>query len=200
MEILNGKLEFISLWHPIKLTDNKDDIDLREYCWKVFNTLNGCPAILNIGMNEIEICEDLKSSRHLEFKMNDDGILILLTEKIGFTNIVAYLSDILQRLNGMHIIVTINEKGIKFEHDIEENVFKLNYTHSNSCKLTDNDINQICKIGETDCCIFLSITTDGFMCEKFGSLSSVLLNKYATGNMRANRIGNCQIIGRIEQD
>jgi hypothetical protein len=202
MEILKGKLEFISLWHPIKLIEvDGKELDLRNTCWRVFIALNGCPASMTGGMNEIDIHEDLESKRVLEFKMEDDGILIALIEgKIGFTNLGAYLPDMLQRLNGMEVIVTVKEKSIRFEHDTTEQVFELNYTHNNSCKLTEENIHKICRIGQgKDCCIFLSASAQGFMCEKFNYMAVQFLDRYSRNDMNAGRIGNCKIVGRIDE-
>lgn len=201
MKTLKGELQFISLWHPIKLTSDTGVLDLRETCWKVFTALNGCPATMENTMNSIEIHEDLESKRKMEFEMKGDGILIALTEgHIGFTNVSAYLTDMLERLNSMEVIITVGEKSIKFEHDTDQSVHELNYTDGNSCKLTDDEIHNICKIGQgKDCCIFMSAGSKGFMCEKFGFFGRTLLDRYSKGDMNAGRVGNCKIVGRKEE-
>jgi len=78
--------------------------------------------------------------------------------------------------------------------------FELKYTgDGNSCKIPDDKVREICKIGEVDCCIFCTVGGNGFNCEKFNSyLSRVLLDRHSKGDMRASRIGNCKITGRIE--
>jgi len=202
MKIFKGELQFLSLWHPVKLieVDGKEN-DLRETIWTVFRALNGCPASMTGGMNEIEILEDLESKRIMEFKLESDGILIALTEgRIGFTNLNAYLSDMLERLNSMQIIVSVGEKSIKFEHDTTETVFELNYTDGNSCKIPEGKEREICKIGQgKDCCIFITAGSKGFSCEKFGFYGRQLLDRYSRGDMNAGRVGNCKIVGRIEE-
>ena len=202
MKTFKGELQFISLCHPIKLIEiDGNELDIRDTIWKVFTALNGCQASMKNAMNEIEISEDLESKRIMEFEMKDGGILIALTEHIGFSNVNAYLSDMLQRLNSMEIIVTVGEKSIKFEHDTTQKVFEINYTDGNSCKIPEDKLHEVCKIGEgKDCCIFLSAGSKGFMCEKFGFFGQTLLDRYSKGNMSAGRIGNCKIIGRIEND
>jgi hypothetical protein len=202
METLKGELQFISLWHPIKLIEvDGKETDLRNTCWKVFTALNGCPASMKNAMNEIEVSEDLESKRIMEFEMKDGGILIALTEgSIGFSNVSAYLSDMLERLNSMQIIVTVGEKSIKFEHDTTQSVHEVNYSDGNSCKLTDKEIHDVCKIGQgKDCCIFLSAGAKGFMCEKFNYMAVQFLDRYSKNDMNAGRIGNCKIVGRKEE-
>lgn len=202
MKKLEGELQFLSLWHPIKLLDiDCKEFDLREIMWQVFRTLNGCPASMTGGMNEIDIHEDLESKRIMEFKMEGDGILIALTEgNRGFTNLSAYLTDMLERLNSMEVIVTVGEKSIRFEHDTTQSVHELNYTDGNSCKLTDKEIHEVCKIGQgEDCCIFMSAGSKGFMCEKFGFFGRTLLDRYSKGDMNAGRVGNCKIVGRTDE-
>jgi hypothetical protein len=108
----------------------------------------------------------------------------------------------LQRLNGMQIIVTVgdDDKSIKFEHDTTQTVFELKYTDGNSCKLSDEDVKNVCKIGTEYCCIFLAVGSKGFSCEKFDSfMARQLLDRHISGTMRASRIGNCKIVGRIEE-
>jgi len=203
MKIFEGELQFISLWHPIKLIEiDGKELDLRDTCWKVFTALNGCKASMKYAMNEIEILEDSESKQIMEFKMEDDGILIALIEgRIGFSNVSAYLSDMLGRLNSMQVIVSVGEKNIKFEHDTTQKVFEINYTDGNSCKIPDDKIHEVCKIGEgEDCCIFLTASSKGFMCQKFNSLmAQQFLDRHSKGDMNAGRIGNCKIIGRIEE-
>ena len=202
MKTFKGELQFISLWHPIKLIEiDGKELDLRDTIWKVFTALNGCPASMKNAMNEIEVHEDLASKRIMGFEMKDGGILIALTEgKIGFSNVNAYLTGMLERLNSMEVIVSVGEKSIKFEHDTTQSVHEINYTDGNSCKISENELHETCKIGEgEDCCIFLSAGTKGFMCEKFGFLGRTLLDRYSKGEMSAGRVGNCKIVGRIEE-
>ena len=118
----------------------------------------------------------------------------------GFSNIGSYLPDMMQRLNGMQVIIEFNDTYISIRHDENEQVFELKYTgDGNSCKIPDDKVREICKIGEVDCCIFCTVGGNGFNCEKFNSyLSRVLLDRHSKGDMRASRIGNCKITGRIE--
>ncbi|MFA5154549.1 MAG: hypothetical protein WC554_18540, partial [Clostridia bacterium] len=111
----------------------------------------------------------------------------------------AYVPDILQRLNGMQVIVEFDNEYISICHDETETVYEINYTEGNSCKIPDDKVKELCKIGEVGCCIFVTVGSNGFMCEKFSSTARTLLDRYSKGNMRASRIGNCKIIGRIEE-
>jgi len=195
---LVGKLEFISFFHPIKI----DDLDIREHLWKFFYDLNGVQASMKQTMNSIEIYSDVKSEYKVKFEKDNENksLLILLSKepKFGFSNLCAYIPDMLKRLNGMQVIVNITKDSIKFENDPEEKVYELKYTRNNSCEIPDDKVKEICKIGEKDCCIFCTVDADGFLCEKFSSLGENLLHKYAEGTMRATRIGNCKIVGRTE--
>jgi hypothetical protein len=204
METLKGKLKYISLFNPIELTTIDGVLDLRDNYFNLFANINGKPATMKNTMNSIEISVDEASEYHMEFKKDDkeETLLIILTKKpeFGFSNITAFLPDMLNRLNAMQVIVTITEDSIKIENDPEEQVYELSYTHNNSCKISDDKIKEICKIGEVkDCCIFLTVGPDGFTCEKFNSsLAHMLLDRYSRGTMRANRIGNCKIVRRID--
>ncbi len=195
---LKGKLKFISLFHPIML----GKIDLRQYYFKLFENLNGVKTKMNYSMNSIEIIADETSDKVVKYENDKDGILILLNNSdgsFGMSNIGAYLPDMLQRLNGMKVIADITDKGINITNDPKEKVLGIYYTRNNCCKIPDDKIKTVCKIGEKDCCIFVSASSDGFECLKFDSpLARMLLDRYSKKDMRANRIGNCKILGRKE--
>ncbi|MDD4922620.1 MAG: hypothetical protein PHS30_09125 [Bacteroidales bacterium] len=196
METLTGKLEFISFFHIIKVGDK----DLRDYLWKLFTDLNGVKASMKQTMNCIEIYADDESENHLKFERDhgNKSLLILLTKEPawGFSNLAAFIPDMLQRLNGMQVIVTLTEHSIKIENDPGEKVFELKYTDGNSCRISDDKVMEICKPGTEDCCIFLTMGR-GWSCEKFNSsMARLLLQRHAEGTMRASRIGNCKIVGR----
>ncbi len=198
---LKGKLEFISLFQPVKLFADDGEIDLREHYFKLFERLNGIKSKMSYGMNNIEICSDEDSDSVIQYENDDNGILILLNkvDKFGMSNVGAYLPGILQSLNGRHVIVSIKENGISIANDPEENVLELYYTNSNCCKIPEGEEQKTCKIGTIDCCIFCCAGADGFECLKFNSPSArMLLDRYSKKEMRASRIGNCAIVGRNE--
>lgn len=199
---LKGKLEFISLWHPVKLFTDKGEVDLREHYFKLFEKLNGVKSKMDTAMNSITICADENSDRVIKYENDKDGILILLNNadgSFGMSNINAYLPDILQRLNGRSVIVSVEEDGISITNNPDEEVFGLYYTRNNCCKIPDDKIKTVCKIGTSDCCIFTAAGADGFECLKFDSPTARhLLDRYSKKEMNASRIGNCAILGRNE--
>jgi hypothetical protein len=204
MKTLKGKLEFISFWHPIKLETKNGEIDLRDEYFQVFKNLNGKPAKMKGKMNSLTVLGDKKSEYLLKFEKNDtkDTISILLEKRNGFgmSNLGSYVPNMLQRLNGMQVILKITKNSINVAYDPDYEVFELNYTRNNSCKIPDDKVKEICKIGEDGCCIFCTVGSNGFECQKFDSyMARNLLDRYAEGTMRANRIGNCKVIGRIEE-
>lgn len=199
MEQIKGKLEFISLFKPIMV----GDIDLRDHLFNVFENLNGKRTKMNISMNGIEIVQDESSTQLVEYKKDDESLLMMLVNEdgsFGMSNIAAHLPDSLQRLNGMTVIASIYDDGFEIVHDSEEKVFGLYYTRNNSCKIPDNKVKSLCKIGKKDCCIFITASSEGFECVKFDSPTArMLLDRLSKGEMRASRIGNCKILGRKEE-
>lgn len=86
---------------------------------------------------------------------------------------------------------------LKIGADSSEEVFGVYYVEpGNWCEVPAEAEHYICKVGESDCCIFLSLGEHGFRCQKFGHLASGLLDLLAHGNIIASRIGNCEVIGR----
>jgi multimeric flavodoxin WrbA len=99
----------------------------------------------------------------------------------------------------MQVILEYDDQSISIKHDETEKVFELNYTNGNSCKIPDDKVKEICKIGQSDACIFCSVSGGGFECQKFDSfMSRMLLDRHSKGTMNASRIGNCKIVGRID--
>ena len=202
MKTLKGKLTFISFWDPITIQTEDGEIDLREIYFQVFNNLNGKKASMNGKMNDIKVFADDTSEYLLKYENKGESILMVLEKSDGFgmSNLGAYVPDILQRLNGMKVIVEYDEQSVNICHDETEKVYELNYTNGNSCRIPDNDVKEICKIGQAGCCIFLTASGNGFECEKFDSfMARQLIDRFSKGTMRASRIGNCKIVGRIDE-
>jgi len=205
MTTIKGKLTFISFWHPINIETEDGDVDLRIQIFGLFEDLNGQNCSMTYGMNNISIGTDIDSKYVMKFLRDTENggetILIILDvpDEFGMQNIGAYLPDTLQRLNGMQVIVEVDDDSISFRHDEDEIVNEVNYTHNNSCRISEEDIKTICKIGQEDCCIFLTAGGNGFNCEKFNAgMARLLLDRHAEGTMNASRIGNCKIIGRVK--
>jgi hypothetical protein len=198
---LNGKLEFISLWNPIKLQTDDETIDLRDYLFPLFEKINGKKVKMDYTKKHIFIGVDEKSESTLQFEQNkeEDTISFLLKTPTGFSNLNAYLPNILQLLNGQHIIVTIEEDNVLIESNPNQTLYGLYYTKDNSCTIPDDMVKLICHPGTTHCCIFLTASANGFCCEKFDSyMARNLLYRYNEGKMNANRIGDCELLGRKE--
>ena len=201
MEQLQGKLEFISLWDKIKLTTETDEIDLRDYYFKLFDHLNGKKTRMTHGMNSIEFSADENADRIIDY-LNDGeriGISLRSEDKSSASNIGHYLPSTLQTLNGRNVVVSFTDSSIKISNNPDENVMGLYYTDDNTCKIPDEKVKEVCKIGTRDCCIFLSAGAKGFSCLKFDTPSArMLLDRYSKKEMNASRIGDCKILGRKE--
>jgi hypothetical protein len=188
------------------MRENDMELDLRNDYFRVFTNLNGKKTSMKGGMNNLTIIADENSEYLMRFEKNDkeDTILMILEVgggKWGMSNLGAYVPDMLQRLNGMQIIVEFDDVSISIKHDETEKVPELNYnTEGNSCRVSPEFAKEVCKIGQDGCCIFLTASGGGFECEKFDDyMSRMLLGRHAEGTMRANRIGNCKIVGRVEE-
>jgi len=81
--------------------------------------------------------------------------------------------------------------------DLQEKVFGVGRIEdSNSCFIPPGKEKEICGLGKgEDCCIFLTLSPEGFQCEKFNSyLAMQLLYRLDKGEINAKRIGNCKLI------
>ena len=119
------------------------------------------------------------------------------------SNVHVCLDEALGWLSGRLVEIEIEDgKQVKFSADASEEVFGVYFTgEGNSCKIPNGAVKAVCKIGQRDCCIFLSAGADGFNCEKFNSpMVRMLLDRLAKGTMRASRIGNCALLGRKKRE
>jgi hypothetical protein len=116
-----------------------------------------------------------------------------------FSNAGLYLTYALQSMNGRKVHFTSDEKSISFVADENEAVHEVWYQDpGNGCRIEPGDEKTICKVGEEDCCAFLTLGSNGFECQKFSELCATLLDRIAKETIRARRIGNCKVVGRIK--
>lgn len=199
MQKLEGRLLYRGWFNlPWKLVTADGEIDLWPTIHEFLASLNGKRANHERTRDGYMLSVDESSEFRLEYATGQ-YVLLQKTESFGMSNVHAYLDDALGWLSGRLVKVEIeNGKQIKFTADKSEKVFGVYFTgEGNSCKVSSNTVETVCKIGQHDCCIFLSAGADGFHCEKFNSpLARMLLDRLAKGTIRASRIGNCAILGR----
>ena len=201
MQKLKGRLLYMGWFNlPWKLVTDKGEVDLWPTIDKFLTSLNGKRAGHKHEQNGYTLSVD-KSSEFLFRYVPGEQVLLEKTDGFGMSNVHAYLNDALVWLSGRMVKIEIEDgKRIEFIADKSEDVFGVYFGSGNSCEIPDGAEKSVCKIGQSDGCVFLSAGTDGFFCQKFnGPTARVLLDRLAKGNMRASRIGNCTILGRKER-
>jgi hypothetical protein len=202
MKTLRGKLEFISLWRPIKLHTAEGTIDLRDEIFPLLTLWNGRKALIDYTKKHIIVGLSETTDGVLEFEhvKEKEIISIIIKKPDGFTNLGAYIPNTLQFLNGQYIDVDLEEDYFQII-GAKQTLYGLYYTDGNSCKVPDEDVKNICQPGTTHSCIFLSVGANGFQCEKFDSyMARQILYRYDEGTMRATRIGDCELLGRKDDN
>ncbi len=203
MEISEGKLEFFGWWHRPWLIKAKDDekIDIWPRFENVLKNLNGKSAKMKLDGSSISFEQDDASGLLLEFKSDAVDFFAIIRQKegFGFSNIIAYVGDVMQAINGRQVIVETTNNSFSIKADPTEWVFGLYYTRDNSCLISNNEAMKICLIGNgADSCAFAVVTGDGFECQKFNPPTArMILNRLADGTFNAKRIGNCALLGRV---
>lgn len=203
MKQLKGKLRFFSMWQPITLFTDNGEIDLRDHYEKLFSDLKGNGVIQKDGMHNITIQRDDDSKWIFDYFQDNDTFRCAMENKEsgGWSNTGLYLANKLQDINGRQVIVDIGYDGISIMADPQEKVFQLNYTHGNCCRIPADKVNEICQPGTGNTCIFLTAGGKGFECLKFsGPSARHLLERHSNGKMNASRIGNCEVVGRIDEE
>ncbi len=197
---LKGRLEYTSLFRPIKLFTETGQLDLWEYYKNLFSNLNGQKVSMAYTLNSIETKSDDNSELILSYQNDKGGIGILISNTSSGTNVAAYLADMFQRLNARHVIVEIDDTAIKIQSDESEQVYGLRYTNNNNCIIPDDKVHSLCKPATTDACIFFSVSGTGCECMKFNStFARMVLDRHEKGTLNATRIGNCALLGRAKE-
>ncbi|MBI2045934.1 MAG: hypothetical protein HYT28_00725 [Parcubacteria group bacterium] len=200
MQKFSGKLLYTGWLNQWKLITNDGEIDLWPTIDKFFVSLNGKRANHEQGRDSYTLSADDSSEFQFEYI---PGEYVLLEKPEGFdmSNVHSHLDITLGWLSGRLVEIDIEDgKRIKFSADASEKVFGVYFVgDGNSCEVPRGAENTVCKVGHYDCCVFLFLSAgaDGFKCEKFNSpMARVLLDRLANRTMRANRIGNCALLGR----
>ena len=206
MQKLKGRLLFMGWFNrPWKLvTDAGEEIDLYPIFHNFLLSINNKRVSQKEEREGYTLCADEKSVYKFEYYPEEEPVLILkhATDKWGgVSNIGFYLEHTLSWLSGRKVEIEIEDgKSINYFADKTEEVLGLYFVHGNTCKVPEGVEKTVCKVNQKDCCIFLTMSPDGFECEKFyDHLARQLLDRLAKGQMRATRIGNCAILGRKEQ-
>ncbi len=201
MHKLTGVLVFSGSWlnRPWALIQpDGSKIDLYPLINEALLKMNGKPAEHKQDREFYSLM--LVDSAEMVVKYETDGVALLeKPDGFGMSNIGAYLPDALTWLSGRKVEVKFSDNGFKIAADPTEQVFGVQFFgRGNSCRIPEGAENSVCKVGTSDCCIFMVAGSDGFTCEKFGSAGKHLLGRHFEGTMRAPRVGNCACTGREE--
>lgn len=203
MQKFKGRLLYMGWFSlPWKLVTDNGEIDLWPVIDKFLASLNGKRANHDREYDGYTLAADESSESQFKY-VPGEYVLLEKSEGFGMSNVHAYLDNALVWLSGQMVEIEIEDgKQIKFMADKTEEVYGVYFVgDSNSCELPSGVEQTVCRIGQHDCCIFLSAGADGFHCEKFsGPTARMLLDRLAKGNIRASRIGSCAILGRKEQE
>lgn len=201
MQKLKGRLLYMGWFNlPWKLVTDEGEIDLWPVIDKFLTSLNGKRASHKQTRDGYTLSADKSSEFQFKY-VSGEYVLLKKPEGFGMSNVHAYLDTALGWLSGRLVETEIEDgKQVKFTADASEEVFGVYFVgDGNSCEVPRGAEKTICKAGQHDCCIFLSMGAGGFNCEKFSiSMARMLLDRLAKGNIRASRIGNCALLGRKE--
>lgn len=200
LQEFKGKLQYMGWFNlPWKLIMGNEQIDLWSIVDSFFTSLNGKNAKQEESLNGFVLSADENSKEQFEYIPNK-RVLLNASDGFGFSNVQAYLDEALIRFSGRMVNIKVEDgKNIEFAVDKSEKVFGVYYVgEGNTCKVPKGAEKTVCKIGESDCCIFLSLGSNGFRCLKFSGspMAGVLLDRLAKGTIRATRIGDCALLGR----
>lgn len=205
MQNVKGTLIYSGNWilRPWLLTqEDGSSIDIYPYIDEMLTARNGKPAKqMYVDSETYRLAFDDTLDYVLDYE-SDGRALLRKSEGFGIENLGSYLPMALTVFSGRVVEITIDETGLTIRADDGEKVFGVEYhKRGNSCRVPEGAEKTVCKIGTSDCCIFLAGGPDGFACEKFSDRTSkLLLSRHFHGEMRATRVGNCRVIGREEDD
>lgn len=198
--VIEGRLEYLGWSRPWSVVrDGRVVADLASPFWAVAQRLKDKPTAMPAAPDSFGLKADAASEYDLDFDAIGAGIIISKRNGFGFTNVLAYCEAILCNLNGREIIASIEEESFSVfanPQAPEVPALKRKREGGNLIPIGDEFIRSRCGAGTADACIFITVGSGGFECAKFAqSLTRTLLDRKATGTMRATRIGNCRVDG-----
>jgi hypothetical protein len=196
--MLSGRLLFRGYDLPWNLETDTGIVDLWPVIERFLKSIHRKKASHKDSGESYTLSVNPRSSFSFDYTSREN---FLLREKdnTGVSNAQLYLEYTLTRLASRLVKIEIkDDKEMRITVDLSEKVFGVYFAPSGNDSVIPKDAEKtICKIGTRDCCIFFSAGADGFRCQKFcPSMARMLLERAATGQMRASRIGNCQSLGR----
>lgn len=198
--VVEGRLEYLGWSRPWSVfNEGRIAADLSLPFWAVAQRLKGKSASMPVAPDSFSLKTDTASEYDLEFDEVGAGIIVSKRDGFGFTNVLAYCEAILCNLNGREIIASIEEESFSVfanPQAPEVPALKRKREGGNLIPISDEIVRSRCGAGTADACIFIVAGSGGFECAKFAqSLTRTLLDRKATGTMRATRIGNCRVDG-----
>lgn len=203
MQVLKGRLLYMGWFHrPWRLVTADGEIDLWPIIDRFLVSLNGKHAG-HQRMHDGYVLSAEKTSRFQFVYVPGDSAVLENTGVFEWSNVHAYLDDVLVWLSGRMVEIEIEDgERVEIAADVSEGVYGVYFVgDGRACEVPSGAEQTVCKIGQHDCCIFVSMGAAGFHCEKFsGPLARMLLDRLAKGDIRASRIGDCANLGRKERE
>ncbi|MCG2698854.1 hypothetical protein L6251_00295 [Candidatus Parcubacteria bacterium] len=191
----SGRLNFLGADKPWWLSANENgQVNLWPIFEKKFLEMKKEKVALIAGMESISIKKNEISSATLACNKIGGKIFptLMNSKRIGATNIMPFISNILFEINGRIVNFEANEEGISLSVDPSEKIFRLPFCVSElAYKVPKGKEVEICKLNKDEpYCIFLGFCNGVNLCSKFVSWGRTVLNYYADGRI-GGRIGNC---------
>ncbi len=206
MQKIIGTLNFYGWFHPWKVfTEDEKEINIHPILASFFEKLANQPVVFEDELEGFRLVRDENSPKKLEYKVEGDGVTLALVNKdgsFGVSNLTVSIPDTLQRINGRNVIITLTETEMLVQADSSQEIYKLPYTHGSMASIPKGIEQSQCQIGTTYACAFCVGTEDGFECAKGNSsLATTILDRVIHKDMmRAMRIGNCLVSGRVTDE
>lgn len=194
--IFTGVLRFATMDRSWCVHENGIDFDTCDGFWSVAEALKDKECSMECKRDYFSLDLDISSTRTLY--LNRETHNVVIGDDRSFSNAGYYLETTLQALNGRKVIAKFSSFGFRIEAAPDDDAPAVKFFDGNSSRIPAGMEQAICKVGQgKECCIFMTMTAKGYVCEKFNPPTArYLLNRLAKGEMNAGRIGNCKNIGR----
>ncbi|WP_454629670.1 hypothetical protein [Bradyrhizobium cenepequi] len=205
---IKGRLNYLGWAHPWNVTPQDElgselgPFDIKPLFWTFADRWKDQLCDHDAESYGYELKRDDSSKYKISFAEIGAGILLTRADGgFGFSNITADLDGALMRLNGRHVILDTVDTSFKISADPDHPVFGVKHHGSgNYAQIPAGNERDVCKVGTTEACLFLIAGSRGFECAKFSpSTARMLLRRKAENSIRATRIGDCEVTGRVDQ-
>jgi len=199
MRTFQGSLQYFGWENDWRLDESgKIDHNMKPFCLWTLNKLHNQRVWLEKDWERLHFSINPESGQKLYF--NNGNPVLAPTDKLGYLSVPDLFDELLTRINGRNVTVTVDAREIALQATMADNDFSLFLIGDDDlCPLSLEREEISCRSSQ-ETCLFLTAKGKECFCQKFNKLRALtLLDKMAKRQIPRQRIGNCTLSASYEK-